>query len=639
MATQKQFIIKADDYGRGGANLDPWRRFIDCALDEYLALSIGVVASEFTQNKAVPLYLRSIVEEYGIEVWNHSNTHPNFTQLNKDQIDKEIFESQKIIENELGIRPKIFGPPFNKIDQASAQHVIDTNEFAGYYALDGLIDRGKNIELKYFSGVEIGTDAFRPMRFDVFETEMQRREWPDFVVLQLHPYYWTQNCLKVFRRIIEELKDRSYIGVSAADRLNYWQRKVLNIDKCILGASFGDNLIHEELTINFLENESKKNEGKYRSDSPYYFRALKGGTAEITMYLRALGFQNLPLISERLRILDVGAGIGNWSAAAALLSKAKVTALDREDLHLGLIAGHVDGDKINIVISALDKFNLEPKSYSAIICNNTISYLNIVQAFNIFSQSLVTGGSLFLGLSNRLYPLRDAIRSVERGDWSSAKGFLERLIDNEGASAGVETNSFVRYWNEDELTRLGILSGLKLQRKNLDLPIPFGTLAGENCASGYQFFKTNAVGVLRDRLIETADWENQIGTFTPKISLDLSAFLIKLSGQINPNSLTKQSEDETWLTPGLDFLSEFGFNFLGAGRNCIKSLSLYLACKAIDLGIELDITNKSEPSLFDAIPKIYRAVVNKDEVFSAAIIKEIKSIIATSRTSDIAYWM
>ena len=91
MAVQKQFIIKADDYGRRGANLDPWRRFIDCALNEYLTLSVGVVGFEFTLNKAVPLYLRAIVEEYGIEVWNHSYKHPNFTTLNQAQIENIYF--------------------------------------------------------------------------------------------------------------------------------------------------------------------------------------------------------------------------------------------------------------------------------------------------------------------------------------------------------------------------------------------------------------------------------------------------------------------------------------------------------------------------------------------------------------------
>ena len=639
MATQKQFIIKADDYGRGGANLDPWRRFIDCALDEYLTLSIGVVACEFTQNKAVPLYLRSIIEEYGIEVWNHSNTHPNFTKLNKEQIVKEITESQKIIESELGVRPKIFGPPFNKIDQASAQHVFDTNEFTGYYAFDGIAARGRNIELKYFSGVEIGTDIFRPMRLDVFEAEMIRREWPDFIVLQVHPFYWTKNCLKVLNNVVNELKDRSYICINAGDRLDYWQRKVSNIVECSLGRSFADNLIHEELTIDFLESDSRGGNDRYRSDSPYYFRALKGGTAEISTYLRALGFGKLPLALGKLRILDVGAGIGNWSAAAALLPNAKVTALDREDLHLGLIEKHIRAENIEIVIAELEKFSWEPKSYSAIICNNTISYLNIVKAFEVFNQALVNGGSLFLGLSNRLYPLRDAIRAVERGDFEGAQSFLERLIDNEGAYVGIKTNSFVRYWNEDELTRLGILSGLKLQRKNLDLPIPFGTLGGENCASGYQYFKTSAVSILKEGLVEKGEWARLIGEYSPSISLDINEILMKLRNQMNSKISLDAPLLDTWLEPYLELLMASGLSRTGKSKNYDKSLELFLSCRAINLGIELNIKHQSGSSLFELIPRFYETVVMKDKKASILIISEINASIANAKPTDISYWM
>lgn len=628
MANQKQFIIKADDYGRGGANLDPWRRFIDCALDEYLTLSIGVVGSEFTQNKAVPLYLRSIVEEYGIEVWNHSNKHPNFITLNQAQIENEILESQKIISNELGTIPTIFGPPFNKIDVASANHVIDLDVFKGFYAFDKLVAPGKNIELKYFSGVEIGTDTFRPMRLDVFESEMVRREWPDFLVLQLHPYYWSINCLDVFKKILRILKDESYICINAEDRINYWTKKVLNDEQFEAGKTLADNILHEESVITVLEQDSQADRPKLREDSSYYIRVLKRGTSEIFQFYKNLGIQNAPKVDGRLKILDVGAGIGNWTAAAALLEDSYVVSIDREDTHLGLMAKNVSEEKIKIEISTLERMNEGNGIFSAIICNNTLSYLNIFDAMETFWRKLEFSGMLFLGLQNRLYPLRDAIQSAKKGNYDSSIQFLRRLIDNEGARAGLIEPPFIQYWNSSELQEVGISCGLKLQRRSLLVPGSFAQLLNHELFGGYFFTKTRAAENIKKQYQDGKILMKLMHRFDQNIWTKTNSLIADIYSAGVANE--KASISEVFARYDLDI------NAMSQER--ADQIALYINCSMIDMGLQNFEMKMEHQNLFAKIYVLYSAINSHINDGIENALRDLEKYLLKISPQELGYW-
>jgi hypothetical protein len=487
---QRQVIIKADDYARGMCSLDPWRRFIDVTVDGGGVPTVGVVAQALqTPRSASASYLRAIREEYGVEVWNHSFLHRDLTSLDEDAIVAELTRSQDLIELELGVRPRVFGAPFNRVDERSAGVVLASGEFDYYYCFDGLVGPEKNITKKSLAPIEQGTNDYRPLRFSMFESVMSARDWPEFVVFQVHPYYWTDECLASYRRMLRALVDKNYQFVSTEERGRYQcLRQTLSLPTP--GLSLADNILWEEVSLTAFEEERQA--GTTAGDSAYYFRALRVGTSGLNLFLRKLGFGGLPQVGDRREIIDIGAGVGNWSAAATLIDGVSALALDREDRHLKHLRLSAPGSRVRLEIASLDECSQIDGAFSGALCVNALNYMELLPCFKSVVRLLTPMGLFYVGAQNRLYPLRDAIASARAGDWDRAVAFLKRLVDNEGARCGLVTKTFVRYWSPNELSAAGIAMGLKLQRMGISHPGMPGELFGRPIFSGYLFLRSRA---------------------------------------------------------------------------------------------------------------------------------------------------
>ena len=73
-----------------------------------------VKATFFLVGFWIEKYPEMVKEIYnrGFEIGIHSNTHPDMTKLNKDQIFDELNINLKLIEDLTGFRPKLFRPPY-----------------------------------------------------------------------------------------------------------------------------------------------------------------------------------------------------------------------------------------------------------------------------------------------------------------------------------------------------------------------------------------------------------------------------------------------------------------------------------------------------------------------------------------------
>lgn len=502
MFRQKTFIIKADDYGRNAASIDPWRRFFDLVLEYNFIASVGVVTSELSINPAVARYLRSMHEEYDIELWNHSHTHRNLCTLSDAVIKTEIEQSQDIFKYELGVVPTIMGAPFNKVDQRSANTVLKTGCFKGYYAFDGLVDESVNINSRFFCSTEVGTERFKPLRFDEFKKNATLREWPSFLVLQVHPYYWTKDSFENFGRVLSELDHRGYNSVSALTRLEYSEIGFSRRLPCV-GRSMADNICHEDSVLAGIDNGQMNS--NLRSDTPYYLRMLGAGTGKIYVFLRKIGFHDLPLVDGKRHIVDIGAGAGNWSAACALLPNATVTAVDIDETHLSFLKKSlIAPSPIKLLAEDVFDADLQTCGVSAVVCNNTLNYLPIVSAMKLMQRVLVLNGKCLIGVQNRLYPIKDAISATRQKNVVKAIGFLERFIDSEGERSGSNTNPSIRYFNSDEFNAIALACGLKLLVRHLDSPLSFGNLFGFETFSTYLCVKTHAAQrLMQQELIDS----------------------------------------------------------------------------------------------------------------------------------------
>ncbi|MBQ8590812.1 MAG: polysaccharide deacetylase family protein, partial [Firmicutes bacterium] len=72
----------------------------------------------------------------GHELGNHSATHPNMTELSKEQMKAELDRTADTIEEISGIRPTVFRPPFGAYNNS----LIEVCEEQGYKVIQWSVD-------------------------------------------------------------------------------------------------------------------------------------------------------------------------------------------------------------------------------------------------------------------------------------------------------------------------------------------------------------------------------------------------------------------------------------------------------------------------------------------------------------------
>ena len=79
-----------------------------------------------------------VLKENGMEIGSHSLTHPNFTNLNKDEKITEIMESKRIIESKLNSKIHSFAFPFGFFDKESENIVLSSGYSFCFNSMHGL---------------------------------------------------------------------------------------------------------------------------------------------------------------------------------------------------------------------------------------------------------------------------------------------------------------------------------------------------------------------------------------------------------------------------------------------------------------------------------------------------------------------
>lgn len=88
--------------------------------------------------------------ENGVEFGSHSLNHPDLTKLKKEEKEKEIIDSKKIIEDKIGKEVKFFCYPYGFYDKK----VIEVVEKAGYKG--AVVNRRRNMEITRYSMPRVG---------------------------------------------------------------------------------------------------------------------------------------------------------------------------------------------------------------------------------------------------------------------------------------------------------------------------------------------------------------------------------------------------------------------------------------------------------------------------------------------------
>ena len=114
---------------------DEFTKGILDTLDEY-----NVKATFFLVGFWVDKYPEQVKEIYkrGHEIGNHSSTHPNMSQLSREEMAKEILKTDEKIVNLINKKPILFRPPFGDYNDNLIQVLRENNYYTIQWDIDSL---------------------------------------------------------------------------------------------------------------------------------------------------------------------------------------------------------------------------------------------------------------------------------------------------------------------------------------------------------------------------------------------------------------------------------------------------------------------------------------------------------------------
>lgn len=145
--------------------------------------------------KKYPEVAKQIAQK-GHEIGMHSATHPHFTALTEKQMEEELKENHKMIEEITGQKPFLFRPPFGDYDNT----VIKTVDRLGFKTIQWSVD---SLDWRDLSAQEIQERVLRQID-------------PGDIVLFHNNGKYTADALDP---IIKKLKEQGYIIVPISELL------------------------------------------------------------------------------------------------------------------------------------------------------------------------------------------------------------------------------------------------------------------------------------------------------------------------------------------------------------------------------------------------------------------------------------
>lgn len=101
--------------------------------------------------------LVKMIDEQGIEIGTHSNTHPDLTKLDKTQMELELSVSAKKIENITGKKVNIFRAPYGAYNNT----LIETADSLGIKTIQWDVD---TLDWKGINASQINSNVFKKVK-------------------------------------------------------------------------------------------------------------------------------------------------------------------------------------------------------------------------------------------------------------------------------------------------------------------------------------------------------------------------------------------------------------------------------------------------------------------------------------------
>ena len=132
---------------------DKTQRILDILKENEITATFFLVGMWVDKNED----LVKKIDEQGIEIGTHSNTHPDLTKLDKTQVELELSVSSKKIENITGKKVNIFKAPYGAYNNM----LIETAEEMGIKTIQWDVD---TLDWRGISASQINSNVFKKVK-------------------------------------------------------------------------------------------------------------------------------------------------------------------------------------------------------------------------------------------------------------------------------------------------------------------------------------------------------------------------------------------------------------------------------------------------------------------------------------------
>lgn len=147
--------------------------------------------------KKFPHIAKDVVNK-GHEIANHSITHMNLNKAKRSQIEKELIESKRTIEEVTGVKPKIFRPPYGEYNNTVLEFANKSKQTVVMWSVDTLDWKHRNHK-------------------HIFQ--MVQRDTKDLSIILMHDIH--QTTADALPKVIEYLQKEGYQFVTTSELLQY----------------------------------------------------------------------------------------------------------------------------------------------------------------------------------------------------------------------------------------------------------------------------------------------------------------------------------------------------------------------------------------------------------------------------------
>ncbi|MGO4888507.1 polysaccharide deacetylase family protein [Anaerobacillus sp. MEB173] len=154
-----------------------------------------------------PDIIRRIHNE-GHQIGNHTYWHPDLTKEGKDRLDWEIRETDRVLENMIGYRPKLFRAPYGALNEELTEHLGEMNQTVVGWSVDSL-------DWRQLTAPEVEKNVLKDVH-------------PGSIILFHDGGHWTMDLsgtVQALDVIIDRLTDEGMEFVTISDMVNVSERK------------------------------------------------------------------------------------------------------------------------------------------------------------------------------------------------------------------------------------------------------------------------------------------------------------------------------------------------------------------------------------------------------------------------------